>query len=164
MCQGKTTLPVLIKGNFHLSKRQQFNFQHYGSSKHTPLDVMCIIRSSESNRKVSIQELFGRKNAFGLETNLIFSYIGPPNTKLKMKSVCMMKINIHNTLQKNDLKETPLHRAVTNQNIDAVKFLVKQNITLEIKNIDGDTPLHYASSLGNLDIVKVLTQNLVSNT
>ena len=76
----------------------------------------------------------------------------------------MTTINIHNTLQKYDLRETPLHKAVTNQNIDAVKFLVKQNITLEIKNIDGDTPLHYASSLGNLDIVKVLTQNLVSNT
>ena len=48
----------------------------------------------------------------------------------------MMTINIHNTLQKNDLKETPLHKAVTNQNIEAVKFLVKQNITLEIKNIN----------------------------
>ena len=157
-------LHVLIKGNFHLSKRQQSNFQQYGSSKYTPLDVMCIIRSSNSSRRVSIQELFGRKNAFGLETYLIFSYIGPPNTKLKMKSVCMMTINIHNTLQKNDLKETPLHKAVASQNIEAVKFLAKQNITLEIKNINGDTPLHYASSLGNLDIVKVLTQNLVSNT
>ena len=56
-----------------------------------------------------------------------------------------------------------MHIAVTNGNLEGVKFLVQQNITIEVKNIYGETPLHYASRLGNLEIVKVLTNNQVSN-
>ena len=148
---------------------KKFNSQQYKRTEYTPLDdVICVIRSSNPNRRVSssFQGLFEQKSSvFNTKTNWVFSYIGPPNSQLKMKSVCMMKIDIHKDLPRNNnLQETLLHKAVTIGNLEVVKFLVQQNITIDARNIHGETPLHYASRLGNLEIVKVLTNNQVSNS
>ena len=131
---------------------KKFNSQQYKWTEYTPLDVICVIRSSNPSRRVLLvsslfQELFGPKSVFNSKTDWVFSYIGPPNSLLKMESVCMMKIDIHKDIPRNNLQETPLHKAVTNGNLEAVKFLVHQNITIETKNIHGATPLHYASRI-----------------
>ena len=122
---------LFIKGIHPLIKR--INSQQYRRTEYAPLDVICIIRSSNPNRRVSslFQESFGGKSVFDLKSNSVFSYIGPPNSQLRMKSVCMMTIDIHKDLHRNNLQETPLHIAVTNGNLEGVKFLVQQNITIE---------------------------------
>ena len=122
---------LFIKEMHPLIKRM--NSQQYRRTEYAPLDVICIIRSSNPNRRVSslFQESFGGKSVFDLKSNSVFSYIGPPNSQLRMKSVCMMTIDIHKDLHRNNLQETPLHIAVTNGNLEGVKFLVQQNITIE---------------------------------
>ena len=63
----------------------------------------------------------------------------------------------------NELKETSLHQAVSEGNLEAVKFLMEcDDIDKEPKNIHGETPFHYAAEKGNIDIVKFLSSQAIN--
>ena len=50
---------------------------------------------------------------------------------------------------------TPLHNAVLNEQIDAVRFLLEMGADRQIPNDDGITALELARSRGYSDIVKL---------
>jgi ankyrin repeat protein len=52
--------------------------------------------------------------------------------------------------------QTPLHKAVINNHINAVRLLLKHGANPNSINKKGYTPLHYASGRGYLDIMKLL--------
>lgn len=63
-------------------------------------------------------------------------------------------------LMKNDfVNENPLHDAVRARDINMVRFLIEQSITLDVKNIHGYTPLHLAVRLQEYEIAKLLIEN-----
>jgi ankyrin repeat protein len=53
-------------------------------------------------------------------------------------------------------KNTPLHAACINGNIDMVNILLKCNSSVDLCDTDGYTPLHVACINGNIDIVNIL--------
>ncbi|UJR15412.1 hypothetical protein I4U23_002359 [Adineta vaga] len=55
-------------------------------------------------------------------------------------------------------QSTPLHRAITFNNIDAVRHLLHFQSDLTLKDIDGQTPIDKATAV-NQDIVDVLRQS-----
>ena len=54
------------------------------------------------------------------------------------------------------ISETALHDAVRAKDLELVKYLLSQNINLDIKDIYGYTPLHIAVRLDQLDIAREL--------
>lgn len=67
-----------------------------------------------------------------------------------------VKVNI----MKNDfVNENALHDAVRARDINMVKFLIEQNIALDVKNTNGYTPLHIAVRLQEYDIAKLMIEN-----
>jgi len=55
--------------------------------------------------------------------------------------------------------ENALHDAVRARDLKTVKFLIEQNISIDIKNINGYTPLHVAVRLQEYEIAKFLIDN-----
>jgi len=55
---------------------------------------------------------------------------------------------------------TPLHLAIMNRNLDAVKYLLQfaQSINFSLKNNEGQTVLDLATTLGLMDIIKLIQQ------
>jgi uncharacterized protein len=51
---------------------------------------------------------------------------------------------------------TPLHNAVLNNQIDAVKFLLEIGVDQQIPNDDGNTALELARVMAHPDIIKLL--------
>ena len=65
------------------------------------------------------------------------------------------KVKKANVEAKDKYKKTPLHSAAEGENLDIVKYLLKEakaNVNAENKN--KQTPLHLAAFEGKLDIVK----------
>lgn len=56
-------------------------------------------------------------------------------------------------------KNTPLHLAVWNNNLDAVRFLVEQGADTGAPNEEGHTPLHWAAKKGQLETVVLLLKS-----
>ena len=53
---------------------------------------------------------------------------------------------------------SPLHAAAGRGNIDTVKYLVKNNASLEIKDKYLKTPLHYSIENNHLDVIEFLVE------
>jgi ankyrin repeat protein len=51
---------------------------------------------------------------------------------------------------------TPLHSAVLDNQLDAVKFLLEMGVDRQLTNDDGNTALDLAKIMGHDDIVKLL--------
>ncbi|XP_055370701.1 uncharacterized protein LOC129605147 [Condylostylus longicornis] len=65
---------------------------------------------------------------------------------------------------RNTSKETLFHCAVQSGKLDIVKYLIKKQLDVYAKNLDGKTSLHFASESGNLTIVKYLVEETTLNT
>ena len=52
-----------------------------------------------------------------------------------------------------------LIRAVTMGNIPQIEKLLKDNVSINCKEEDGDTPLHIAAATGREDVLKLLIDN-----
>lgn len=64
------------------------------------------------------------------------------------------KININN--QEDTLGLTPLHMAITKNNINTIQLLINNGAQINIQDFYGNTSLHYAISEKNEDIIKLL--------
>ena len=53
----------------------------------------------------------------------------------------------------------PLHAAITAQDLNQVRKLLREGIDVNQKDNDGDTPLHLASAMGQLETVRLLIEN-----
>ncbi|OHS94254.1 hypothetical protein TRFO_39542 [Tritrichomonas foetus] len=62
------------------------------------------------------------------------------------------------------VKNTPLHAAVQNQNVDLVNFLISKGADVNANNMNNESPLHVAAILGNLDIIKALLRRKIDLT
>lgn len=51
---------------------------------------------------------------------------------------------------------TPLHRACSNNQIEAVKYLVNNGANVEAVTVDGWKPIHSAAQWGNVELVRLL--------
>ncbi|GFR24743.1 hypothetical protein TNCT_330431 [Trichonephila clavata] len=57
---------------------------------------------------------------------------------------------------KNDKGNTPLHLAVEEGNLEAVKHLIEKGADLNVPDKHGWTPLYYAVYSGNINVVRFL--------
>jgi hypothetical protein len=64
---------------------------------------------------------------------------------------------IHQVSEKDEMGETPLHRAAENGNLATAKFLIDKKAKLNIMGGEDDmTPLHYAARNGNVEMTNLL--------
>jgi ankyrin repeat protein len=61
--------------------------------------------------------------------------------------------------QSQTMKNTPLHIASSNGDIEIVKLLIENGADVNKQNKDGTTALYIASQRGDIEIVKLLIQN-----
>ena len=52
--------------------------------------------------------------------------------------------------------DTPFHKAVQREKIEAVKFLLTKGADQSVKNFKGETPLECAVTIGNQKIIDLL--------
>lgn len=65
----------------------------------------------------------------------------------------------HNVDTKNKKGDTPLHKAISFDNIPAITLLLKNKADTNIQNNDGDTPLHKAIASNNISAIGLLLKN-----
>jgi ankyrin repeat protein len=103
------------------------------------------IVQSTNNAGYNVLHVCARKN-YVTSLDIIISHIKDRN---KLRS-CINE-------NQNDDNSTPLHLAVENHNVEAVRQLVViHEVEFERKNIDGDTALHLAIKLRNGNICEIL--------
>ncbi|GJQ14560.1 hypothetical protein GpartN1_g6351.t1 [Galdieria partita] len=57
---------------------------------------------------------------------------------------------------RDEFRNTPLHLAAGNGQLEVAKFLVNKGAELNAQNDAGNTPLHWAALLGELEVVQFL--------
>jgi len=62
----------------------------------------------------------------------------------------------------NSNKNSYLHLAVLNQNLDLINELINKGIDMNLQNEDGNTALHLAYKIGNKNIIETLINNNIN--
>ena len=62
----------------------------------------------------------------------------------------------------NSKKNSYLHLAVLNQNLELINELINKGIDMNLQNEDGDTALHLAYKIDNKDIIEILINNNIN--
>lgn len=57
----------------------------------------------------------------------------------------------------------PLHLAARNNCVEAVKMLIQQGASVDVREAKQKTPLHVAARRGNIPVIKVRIHNRKSN-
>ena len=60
--------------------------------------------------------------------------------------------------QKNKMRKTPLHHAVTYRKLEVVTFLIDHGANVNLGDVTGMTPLHIAATLNRVDEAKALVR------
>ena len=64
----------------------------------------------------------------------------------------------------NSKKNSYLHLAVLNQNLELINELINKGIDMNLQNEDGDTALHLAYKIDNKDIIEILINNNINTS
>ncbi|MCT4635178.1 MAG: ankyrin repeat domain-containing protein [Rickettsiales bacterium] len=135
-----------------MSKRQYYSFLRFsakiilGDSSDTS---ETEIDSVDSADEITEEELALMNEIF----NQVSLYIREDNWQAAMHLISQHDYGV-NILD--DVGNAPLHVAIMNGRVDAVRDLLSLNADANLTNLDGETSLHMAAYNGRVDLVRML--------